>query len=108
LSTHEFTDGEFWNGRPIARKILNAESRGRMVVTGHIVDVDRVFIGQSASGRFVLDDGTGQVELVFLGRPTVAGLSLGTCLTVEGTVRIEDSRLVIWNPLYRIDEENDP
>jgi len=78
------------------------------VVTGLIVDVDRVFVGRSASSRFVLDDGTGQVELVFLGRPDVAGFSLGSCLTVEGTVRIEDSRLVIWDPLYRMEEENDP
>jgi hypothetical protein len=106
VSSHGFTDGESWNGRPIARKTIDAEPRGRVVVTGLIVDVDRVFIGSSASGRFVLDDGTGEVDLVFLGRPKVAGLSLGTCLTVEGTVRAEDSRLVIWNPLYRIEEEN--
>ncbi|HEX4863753.1 MAG TPA: hypothetical protein VFV02_06755 [Acidimicrobiales bacterium] len=106
MSTHEFNYGESWKGQPIARKVIDAEPRGRAVVTGLIVDVDRIFVGGNASGRFVLDDGTGQVELVFLGRPNVAGLSFGTCLTVEGTVRIEDSRILIWNPLYRIEQEN--
>ncbi|HEX4865123.1 MAG TPA: hypothetical protein VFV02_13720 [Acidimicrobiales bacterium] len=106
MSSYGFTDGESWNGRPIGRKIIDAEPRARAAVTGLIVHIDRVLIGSSASGRFVLDDGTGEVDLVFLGRPKVAGLSLGSCLTVEGTVRIEDSRLVIWNPIYRIEQEN--
>ena len=51
----------------------------------------------------LLDDGTGEIGLLFLGPPSVAGMVVGTRCTVEGTARIAGGRLVVWNPLYRIE-----
>jgi hypothetical protein len=55
--------------------------------------------------------GTGQLGLVFHGRRVAAGIVVGTRCTVEGTARMADRRLVVWNPLYRIepaDHRGDP
>ena len=50
----------------------------------------------------VLDDGTGGLSVVFLGRRYVAGIRLGTTLTVSGRVGAHHGRLAILNPDYDI------
>ncbi|MBV9659634.1 MAG: hypothetical protein JO337_00600 [Acidimicrobiales bacterium] len=107
MSSFDFTEAGTWAGRSVARKISQAQPRGRLVVTGTISGAGVVDIGGSRSGSYTLDDGTGQVELVFLGRPKVAGLSCGVRLTVEGTSRMDRGKLVVWNPLYRIEPSDD-
>jgi hypothetical protein len=58
--------------------------------------------GTSFRCRF--DDGSGQLDLLFIGRARVPGLVAGTRCTLEGTVRTEGTLFVVWNPLYRIDD----
>lgn len=48
----------------------------------------------------VLDDGSGGLSVVFLGRREVPGIRLGTRLTVEGMVGAHHGRLAILNPDY--------
>jgi RecG-like helicase len=50
----------------------------------------------------VLDDGTGGLSIVFLGRRNVAGIHLGTVLCVSGRVGAHHGRLAILNPDYEI------
>ncbi|MGH9124306.1 MAG: amino acid permease, partial [Acidimicrobiales bacterium] len=50
----------------------------------------------------VIVDGTGGINLVFLGRKHVAGLAPGVRLVAEGTVGDHGGKLAILNPLYRI------
>jgi RecG-like helicase len=50
----------------------------------------------------VIDDGTGGLSVVFLGRRNVAGIQLGTILTVSGRVGAHHGRLAILNPDYGI------
>jgi amino acid transporter len=47
-------------------------------------------------------DGTGAVNVVFLGRKTIAGLEVGTKITAEGMVGKHDSRLAMINPSYEL------
>jgi hypothetical protein len=103
MSCSEFTTFAYWAERPVAAKIADAESRGRVVVTGTIVESGPTEMQGVTSARFVLDDATSQLDLIFLGRAKVAGLSIRTCCTGEGTARIDHDRLVVWNPLYRIE-----
>ncbi|MDO4243426.1 MAG: OB-fold nucleic acid binding domain-containing protein [Actinomyces sp.] len=49
-----------------------------------------------------LFDGTGSVDLVWLGRRSIAGIAPGTRLMVEGTVVAGRARSVIYNPSYEI------
>lgn len=53
--------------------------------------------------RCTLDDGTGQVDLLFIGRRLVPGLSVGARCHVDGTARMDHGRLTIWNPLYQLE-----
>jgi hypothetical protein len=103
MSDNDFTQSAYWAGRPVAYKIADAERRGRVVVSGTIVDVGRVQMRGVTSSQYVLDDGTGHLGLLFLGQPRVAGLSIGTNCTAEGTAQMNHNRLVVWNPLYRVE-----
>jgi hypothetical protein len=103
VSFEGFTEGSWWGGRPVARKIGEVVPRGRLVVTGTIVEAKMVLVVDIASYCCVVGDGTGQVDLIFLGRRVVPGLGVGSGCTVEGTVTYEGDRLVVWNPLYRLD-----
>lgn len=49
-----------------------------------------------------LVDGSGAINIVFLGRRTVAGLEVGSKLTAEGMVGKHDGRLAIINPSYEL------
>jgi amino acid transporter len=50
----------------------------------------------------VLDDGTGTLTAVFLGRRDVAGVRTGRRLEVTGTAGVHQNRLAILNPSYRL------
>jgi hypothetical protein len=99
----DFTEGTWWGGRSVAFKMAEVVPRGRLIVTGTISAADVVTIGGVASYRCGLDDGTGQLDVIFLGRRHVSGLDVDTRCTVEGTARSEGDRLVVWNPLYRFE-----
>jgi hypothetical protein len=107
-------DATEWHGRPVARRVADAEARQRAVLKG----VVRVVVAHSTrqvrgeSGRATrrgagsaldawIDDGTGSITLRWLGREAIAGVDPGANLEVEGTVSSQHGRLVILNPLYR-------
>ncbi len=50
----------------------------------------------------VLDDGTGTMLAVFLGRREVAGLKVGGRLEITGTAGVHQNRLAVLNPSYRL------
>ena len=56
----------------------------------------------------ILDDGTGGLSVVFLGRRHVPGIRLGTTLTVDGRVGAHHGRLAILNPDYEIAPAENP
>jgi amino acid transporter len=82
--------------------IADVEWRQRVRVTG-TVSALRV---QSMSGTCALEctlvDDTGGISVLFLGRRTIAGIQIGTRLTVEGMVVDHHGRLAIMNPVYEI------
>jgi hypothetical protein len=84
-------------------RIAEAVSRGRVAVSGAVTSVGSRVIGGGESFTCVLNDGTGELELLFLGRCRVPGIGVGARCKVEGTARMESSRLVVWNPLYRLE-----
>jgi len=103
MSTFELTDAASWGGRPVARRIANAHARARVVVAGTIRTTETVTCGSSPAYRCALSDGTGELDVLFVGRTAVPGLAVGTRCSVEGTARLDGARLVVWNPLYRLE-----
>jgi hypothetical protein len=49
-----------------------------------------------------LYDGSGTVNLVWLGRRRIVGVEPGRALTVRGRLAVRDGRRVIYNPYYEL------
>ncbi len=80
--------------------LSQAEDRRPIVGSGVVRHVE------ARAGKIFLcrvSDGTGEVDLVFVGRDAVPGLVAGARCSFEGTVRAQAKRLAIWNPLYRLE-----
>lgn len=108
MSAFDLPDPDSCDRRPVTRSVAGACPRARLVLTGRIVRHTEKRSSPTRSALYTLDDGTGTVDLVFLGRPVVAGLCPGTRCTVEGTALLSDGRLQIWNPRYRIEPDREP
>jgi hypothetical protein len=74
----------------------------RVSLTGTIAAADCVSAGFSPVYRCVLTGAHGELDLLFLGRATIAGLIAGTRCSVQGTTAVHDGRLAIWNPRYQV------
>jgi hypothetical protein len=108
MSWWEPTTEDSWGGLPVVRKIGEAGPRCRIAVSGDILRTSTECRRGTQCYRCELDDGTGVVSLVFSGRARVPGLDIGARCYVEGTSRIEDGRLVLWNPIYRLEHGDHP
>jgi hypothetical protein len=52
--------------------------------------------------EWVIDDGTGTLMAVFLGRRELAGVKVGSRIEITGTAGVHQNRLAILNPSYRV------
>jgi amino acid transporter len=59
-------------------------------------------LGDSSTLETVLEDDTGVISLVFLGRSKIPGIDIGTRLRAEGTAGEHRGRLAMLNPVYRL------
>lgn len=50
----------------------------------------------------VLDDGTGQVTIVWLGRRRIAGIEPGRSMSAEGRIGVHDGHRIMYNPRYEL------
>ena len=99
----EPTTGDCWGGRPIARRIADCAPRRRVVVTGTIVGTEVAAWRGVRSYICRIDDGSGWLTIVFIGRTQVPGVVTGARCTVEATALSNRGALVLWNPFYRFD-----
>lgn len=106
MNPYGFTDTGSWGTRQTARRISDAVPRGRVVVTGTVRTTGVTMFHGIASYECTIDDGSGGIGLRFPGRRRVAGLVAGRRCTIEGTSRVEDGRLVVWNPRYRLEPDD--
>ena len=86
--------------RKAAARIADAVPQGRADVTGVICSVPAMSIGGMPACRYTLTDGTGELDLLFLGRVEIAGMRCGRRCRAAGTAGRRDDRLVLWNPRY--------
>lgn len=103
MSSSEFTEAASWGGRRVARRIADVDSRMRVVVTGTIIAMRTLNVGGSDSLSCEIDDTTGTMRVLFVGRDRVPGMHVGTRCTLEGTARGEKGDFSVWNPLYRLE-----
>jgi RecG-like helicase len=76
--------------------------RRRVVVEGRVRSVRVVRIAGSCTLECVVEDGSGAVSVVFLGRARIPGVEVGTRMRVKGTAGERQGRLAILNPDYEL------
>jgi CheY-like chemotaxis protein len=84
-----------------AVRIADARAQTRVTLAGTIRATETVTAGAGPAYRCVLADGTGEADLLFLGRPVVGGLTAGTYCRAEGMATVRSGRLAVWNPRYQ-------
>jgi amino acid transporter len=88
--------------------IASVKYRERAQVAGRLRKVSVQPHGGINSLECTLVDETGGIRLVFLGRRSIAGITAGTRMVVEGMVGEDAGRLTIFNPVYRLVAEPAP
>ena len=84
----------------VAARITDIVPQGLADVSGVISSATAMSIGGAPACRYTLTDGTGELDLLFLGRVEIAGMRRGQRCRAKGTVGKRDDRLVLWNPRY--------
>src|ERR1039457_5637655 len=90
------------NGFERASRICDVRPQAPVAVIGTIRLTDTVPVGSSFAYRCVITDGTGELDVLFLGRTAVSGLAAGARGGVTGTARVHGARLGVWDPRYTL------
>ena len=92
------TDGETGGLVPIG----SVAWRRRARVQGRVRTLRVQPLSGSPTLELVLEDDTGAMSVVFLGRRSIGGIGVGTVMQVEGMVGMHHGRLAIHNPVYEL------
>lgn len=82
--------------------IIDAHWRERVRVAGRVRSVRVAPQHDAPTLELVLVDDTGAISVVFLGRRALAGVEVGSRMSVEGMVGVHKARLAILNPNYQL------
>ncbi len=85
-----------------ADKLADCRMRTEVTLVGQISVLVFTPAGSGRGLEAELDDGTGVVRLVWLGRPSVTGIVAGRRLRVTGRLTLSDGRRTIFNPRYQL------
>jgi hypothetical protein len=89
-------------GAKVAGTIPMSQARAR-VRARFEGDVRRIRIHSLAAVptlEIQLDDGTGRISALFMGRRGIAGIECGRRLLIEGTPVVTERGLTLYNPAY--------
>ena len=89
--------------RPTVTLIADLRPQSRVAVQGMIRSAGTVTLGSGPAYHFTLVDGSGELDVLFLGRSHVAGLQPSTRIVAEGTLGSYDGKLALWNPRYTVE-----
>jgi hypothetical protein len=71
-------------------------------VTGRVTQLTIETVGGTPSLVATISDGTGELDLLFLGRSHIGGMHLGARLSASGMAAAHRGRLTIINPVYQL------
>jgi amino acid transporter len=98
----ERTDGDPVPAVPGGQAIAAVRYRDRVRVAGRVRSIRVAPLHDAPTLELELDDGTGGLSAVFLGRRQLPGVAVGTRMVVEGTVGLHRQRLAVLNPTYEL------
>jgi hypothetical protein len=76
--------------------------RRHVRVGGEVSSVRLVPRAGAPALEVTINDGRGSATAVFLGRRTIAGLSTGRKVVIEGVAARQGNRVLVYNPLYTL------
>jgi len=85
-------------GTPVGR----CADRQQVCVVGQLRTVTIQPRGQSPALQAELWDGSGTVDLVWIGRRKIVGIEPGRVLRAEGRITLREGRRVMFNPRYEL------
>ncbi|MDX6205725.1 MAG: hypothetical protein QOE76_1584 [Frankiales bacterium] len=85
-----------------AQPVYQCPNRQRVSVHGVLRTVTLRPRGGIPSLEAQLYDGTGTVELIWLGRRRIGGVEPGRSVVVNGLITTADGRRTMFNPLYEL------
>lgn len=85
-----------------AMTIAEAPDRVRVTLRGSLRAVTLMPRGGVPTLEADLDDGTGTVTLIWLGRRRIAGIEPGRALAASGRIGLHEGRRVLYNPRYEL------
>lgn len=88
--------------RPGCTPIADLQVRHQATVTGTVHSVAVLPAEQPPELRIELYDGTGILDVIWMGRRAIKGVRPGTYLTLTGRVTLVDGRRTIFNPGYEM------
>ena len=81
-------------------RIRDAATRSRVKLAGVVRRITVRPLEGSESLEALIDDGTGEVNVVWMGRRSIPGVNLGTRLVVEGVLGQQRSERRLVNPTF--------
>jgi RecG-like helicase len=81
-------------------RIRDAATRSRVKFAGVVRRITVRPLEGSESLEALIDDGTGEVNVVWMGRRSIPGVNLGTRLVVEGVLAEQRSERRLVNPKF--------
>jgi len=85
---------------PGSVRIAEARPRERVKLAGVVNRITVFPTAGSESLEALVSDGTGEVTVVFMGRRSIPGLSLGTRMVVEGVLGEQRGHRRLVNPTF--------
>lgn len=86
----------------IARTVADITARARVELSGYISSLVIQPYGVNPVVEADLQDGTGLITLIWLGRDRIAGIEPGSRLSVSGFAAQRGGHRVMYNPRYEI------
>jgi RecG-like helicase len=85
---------------PGTTRIADAPLRSRVKIAGVVRRITVRPLEGSESLEALISDGTGEVEVVWMGRRSIPGLSLGTRVVVDGVIADVRGQRRMVNPTF--------
>lgn len=104
-STEEVAASEMESARSLARcRGVESMKRGEKVeMYGEIHSLSSSCPNDTPSLKAVIQDDTGRIEVIWLGRRRVAGVKLGQRVRIKGRLTLVDNQKTIYNPEYTLE-----
>lgn len=85
-----------------AQSVETCRDRSKVEIRGTIASLSVQPVDQTKWLEAELNDGSGAVTLIWMGRRSVPGIQAGTVLRVKGLISCSGKRRVIFNPRYEL------